>query len=697
MSRQSSLLAFSAALLLGLSALLGLGVVTGCGVTSPNESSGSEAVEQSPPSSSGSDEDTPSEPGQDAPACDLIEEANSSWTVCEGGLDYCAGFYAGGEGCDAYCAAAGLVCAGAFELLDVCEPDSARVVGCGSQADMDSAWCECAVEGQSPGGSGDDDDVGAGDLEGTVERIRIQTEQSPSWVSWGEIEVIGTWHGQDMEPANLAIGAVATASSSIPTAPPGHAIDGDEGTGWNAGDFPPAWIEIQLPDPAFIQNIHLRVNQSPPGVTRHLVQLGSGSGDLETVGVLEGSTSSGDWLSYAVPDGSDPPPPDDPSDGGDTPAVPPAPLPCGSGTGQPALQWSWWGTVASGSQIDAVRGPQDRVHLVSDRYYQFDCDGQVVVDEPAGDGTQSHLDFPPALAVGNDGSVHLVTRHGGSWNGGRDIRYRRRNTAGAWDRDYLFGGRVKRNYVVGVAWAGPDQVFLSSSHAGSNVWGDLRIWSANATEASEIGRVGEVWRADADSRMRGIDGRVFLVSGEPNGGGRAAYFMASAPSGALASDLSGNQHSHVTGGGRTGFPDLYVDGTETVHFTYGAQEEVHYNKYDVDGQRQFSADQAIFTGLGSWHLSSGLSAVAASDDGNTVVAVALRSDGSQAAGNSDIFWAYSTDAGATWSAPQDTGHNTHAGEGRRRPRMVAVGERFFLFYDDRSSGGISMATLVTGN
>ena len=95
----------------------------------------------------------------------------------------------------------------------------------------------------------------------------------------------------------------------------------------------------------------------------------------------------------------------------------------------------------------------------------------------------------------------------------------------------------------------------------------------------------------------------------------------------------------------------------------------------------------------TWHLSTGLSAVAASDDGRIVLAVALLSDGSQGASNSDLLWNYSEDGGSTWSSQQDTGRNTDGGEGRHRPRLAAIGSTFFLFYSDRGESGISLAVM----
>jgi len=364
------------------------------------------------------------------------------------------------------------------------------------------------------------------------------------------------------------------------------------------------------------------------------------------------------------------------------------------GAAEPRAQtWTFHGTTVEGDQIDAVRGPNDTIHVVSTRYYQVDVNGNVVVDEAVGDEQQCSLCFPPAIAAGDDGTVHLVTRHGGAMTTGYDIRYRRRSSGGTWDQDYLFGSRVTRNYVVGVAWGGNGQVFMSSSEAGSDVWGDHHIWQAGSGSATLLGDVGGIWRADCDGRLRGIAGRVFMVSGKPDGGGNAAYFLHGSPGAGLATDLGANVQTHTALSYRTGFADLYVDGTGVVHFSYGAQSTVYYNKYTSAGAKVFASDTQVFDGLGVWHLESGLSAVAASDDGNTVVAVALRSDGSQQASDSDLLWAHSTDGGATWSTPADTGHNTDGGEGRRRPRLVAIGSKFFLFYKDNATSGISLATL----
>ncbi|MBN1771323.1 MAG: hypothetical protein JXB32_08690 [Deltaproteobacteria bacterium] len=303
------------------------------------------------------------------------------------------------------------------------------------------------------------------------------------------------------------------------------------------------------------------------------------------------------------------------------------------------------------------------------------------------------MDFPPALAVGDDGSVHLVTRHGGSFDAGHELRYRRRNAAGTWDLDHALGTPVPRNYVVGAAWAGAGSPVLLSSQGGSDVWGTLHLWEEAGGSAAASGDLDGIWRADTDARLRGHGGTVYLVSGRCDPGG-TAYFSWGAAGAGLRDRLAANLQEHTAGTGRRGFPDLHVDAAGSVHFLYGAHQEVYYNRYDAAGTRQLAADVRVFDGLGDWHLSTGLGAVAGADDGRTVAAVALRSDGSDTAADSDLLWSVSTDGGATWSAPVDSGRNTNGGEGRRRPRLVALGGTFFVFFWDNEVSALSLATLA---
>ncbi len=60
--------------------------------------------------------------------------------------------------------------------------------------------------------------------------------------------------------------------------------------------------------------------------------------------------------------------------------------PC-SAFAQP-LEWTQHGAIAEGSQFDAARGPDGRVHLISSRYYALASDGTVLGDEDPGTVTR---------------------------------------------------------------------------------------------------------------------------------------------------------------------------------------------------------------------------------------------------------------------------------------------------------------------
>jgi len=163
-----------------------------------------------------------------------------------------------------------------------------------------------------------------------VRYLRVLTEESPSWVSWREVQAVGSWQGANTPPRNLALGASIAASSSEPDAPADLAADGDEVSAWNAGGFAPANLDLSFSASVDLTEIRLLVNQSPPGPTAHVVQVAATPDAWQTVHVFQETTSTGTWLVYA-PGGEGPPqtapnaptppgtdaPPDEP------PAIPP--------------------------------------------------------------------------------------------------------------------------------------------------------------------------------------------------------------------------------------------------------------------------------------------------------------------------------------------------------------------------------------
>ncbi|MGB1014380.1 MAG: MopE-related protein [Nannocystaceae bacterium] len=356
-----------------------------------------------------------------------------------------------------------------------------------------------------------------------------------------------------------------------------------------------------------------------------------------------------------------------------------------------AAEWSFHGQVVAGGQFDAVRGPDDNVHLVSSVYAQFDASGALLLTEAQGDGWQGDLDFPPAIAAGLDGTIHLVTRHGGNYENGHDIRYRRRNEQGTWDRDYVLGPPISRNYRVGVASAGGN-VYIANGGHNDDFWGPVRLYQADANAATLLGQIPGVSRHDAGHRMRSFMDRVVFVAGRPDPNGTAFISFGTAGPG-LADELASNLQAQQAGTGRRGFPSLSIDAEGQTHLTYGAFEAAYYIKFDADGNKVVG-DVEVFTGLGGTNLSVGYSEVVATDDGQKVLAVAMRNDDDDDHGTfSELLWASSEDGGASWSAPEALGRTMNSGDGRHRPRLVAVGNEVLMFFAENNVSGVSLATI----
>ena len=124
--------------------------------------------------------------------------------------------------------------------------------------------------------------------------LKITTLESPSWVSWFEVQVFA----EGFEGANLALNASVTASSTEAISSTNHLNDGDEMSSWNSGDFAPAFVELDLRETIRLEELRLKVAQSPSGYTRHQVEASSDGQNYQVITIFEGNTSGGDWLIY---------------------------------------------------------------------------------------------------------------------------------------------------------------------------------------------------------------------------------------------------------------------------------------------------------------------------------------------------------------------------------------------------------------
>ncbi|MBF0432990.1 MAG: hypothetical protein HQK83_17030 [Fibrobacteria bacterium] len=357
-------------------------------------------------------------------------------------------------------------------------------------------------------------------------------------------------------------------------------------------------------------------------------------------------------------------------------------------------EWEIQDEVVKGAQFDAIAGPDGKIHLIAEKYVQIDTSGSVVLTEAVADDKMTAMDFSPAIAAAPDSTVHILTRHGGSWSGGHDLKYRRRTADGEWDREHNVGVKVARNYTVGLAAVSADTVYATHGHLLSQM-SDVRFWEISGGSSSEVGKLSGINRSDNNHRLRAYKNTIFFVCGNNNPVGDSHFsFGEAGPD--FFSQIKSNLQKHTPGSDRRGFPDVYPDKDGNAHFTSGANEEIYYNQYDLSGNKKFDNDVKVMGNLGTWHLSIGLSAIASTDNGEVILAVGLGTNGSKTAEHSEILWSVSKDSGATWSAQTALGPKTEGGEGRLFPRIAVLNNKFFLFYYDEDKEGVYLATLDFG-
>jgi len=356
-------------------------------------------------------------------------------------------------------------------------------------------------------------------------------------------------------------------------------------------------------------------------------------------------------------------------------------------------EWAAAGEVAPGRQFAAVLSG-GVVHVVSERYIQLDATGTVLVDESdAGDERQGPLDFYPAIAVGPDAAVHVVTRHGGSFEAGHEIRYQRRAPGGGWGQQVSVGTPVARNYVVGVAAPSGGRVLVTHGRQVADVSSQMDLYEVADGVATLVGATPQGWlRTDNDYRIESAGAGVVLASGSPGPVDPVHVAFAADASGDVLAQWQSTHTTHEGGAGRRGGPSAFVDSTGAVHVAYGAESSLHYAGYSAAGMLVAPDVQAL-GGLGTWHLSYGNGVVVASADGSQVVVVAGQNlDGDATASGAELMWAESSDGGATFSPAQSTGLVTDGGEGRMRPRLLHVDDTLMLLYFDPSANAIALAT-----
>ena len=351
--------------------------------------------------------------------------------------------------------------------------------------------------------------------------------------------------------------------------------------------------------------------------------------------------------------------------------------------------------IANGRNFDAAVA-NDKIYLISDNYYELDLEGNIIyTNENVNDIKQGVFDFHPAVDVGSDTVVHVIHRRGDKTIGvGFELNYSKREAGGTWSIvNQVVGSEQPRNYVVDVvAMDGGEAVYAHTMLTTDDVEGQVFFYKLYDGKVDPWGSFGDdnYYRVDADFRMVRYGNTLHLATGQPDPTGTVFYMHAPINS-SLPTALASSADQFLTGGARAGMPDIKVDNNGRVFITSGDgdREEVVFERFSNTGTNQVS-NKILLDGLGGWHLDLGMSAMATSTTGDTILVVGLETGGdAESASNSSLRYTYSFDAGDSWSSYAIPTRRTHACEGRNRPRIHFYNSRFYVFYNN-VDGGISM-------
>jgi hypothetical protein len=100
-------------------------------------------------------------------------------------------------------------------------------------------------------------------------------------------------------PVLLSRGAPVSASAHASEA---KAITDGTDAVWNAGGYPPQWVEIDLGSAAIVHHVSVVPEQKPAGRTEHRVTGATADGQQRVLGDLNGDTQAGSQYTLNVAD-----------------------------------------------------------------------------------------------------------------------------------------------------------------------------------------------------------------------------------------------------------------------------------------------------------------------------------------------------------------------------------------------------------
>lgn len=68
------------------------------------------------------------------------------------------------------------------------------------------------------------------------------------------------------------------------------------GVGFNSGGYAPQYVQLKLPGTYVVSSVHLKIRQTPNGITHHQLSVGADENSLKIITNLTGLTKSDEWI-----------------------------------------------------------------------------------------------------------------------------------------------------------------------------------------------------------------------------------------------------------------------------------------------------------------------------------------------------------------------------------------------------------------
>jgi PKD repeat protein len=332
-------------------------------------------------------------------------------------------------------------------------------------------------------------------------------------------------------------------------------------------------------------------------------------------------------------------------------------------------------------------------------YTRTDSVGNILTQEivPGTEAVTGGWNFGPSVAVDPQGAPHVCYALPTTQTAFKLLYINK--TDGHWAHALQLAGGLERGYMVRIAIDGSGRGHVGRGYATETPWGKAAYGRVvNNSLNQQIDKL-DSYRVDDRLEIdTSPDGAVHLVMGCPNATNSPVTYFRSVDGGATLNRIADIHSNQCTG--RNGSPDVFADASGIVHICYGSQIDqdaggkpsIRYVRYQNGRQIRnvlVTRPDALETYLdgNGW----GLGSVAATDDGRTVgIAYLVK-------GGGDLYFTFSSDSGATWSAPELLAGSVGRGDGRDKPVLRAHRNHFYLVYPSGQDMALRMYRNIGDN